>query len=87
VDAHRFERLAADGAAALRAGDARRAADTLREALALWRGRPLADLTSRPLVAAAAHLEDVRATALAAASATSSRVSSRLPPNRGSGGR
>ena len=38
VDALRFERLAAAGSAALRAGDHERAAATLREALGLWRG-------------------------------------------------
>ncbi|TDD64221.1 AfsR/SARP family transcriptional regulator, partial [Actinomadura darangshiensis] len=44
VDACRFERLADEGRAALRAGDARRAAALLREALGLWRGPALADL-------------------------------------------
>ncbi len=44
VDACRFERLAADGAAALTAGDAGRAAALLDEALGLWRGPALADL-------------------------------------------
>ncbi|MEV2270537.1 BTAD domain-containing putative transcriptional regulator [Nonomuraea africana] len=43
VDAHRFERLAAEGRQALRAGDPARAAGRLRQALALWRGAPLAD--------------------------------------------
>lgn len=43
VDAHRFERLARDGGAALRAGDAPRAARLLDGALALWRGAPPAD--------------------------------------------
>ncbi len=49
VDAQRFEALAAAGAAALRAGDPTRAAATLREALALWRGPALADLAEPPL--------------------------------------
>ncbi|WP_399091836.1 AfsR/SARP family transcriptional regulator [Streptomyces sp. BBFR2] len=44
VDLPRFERLAADGAAALTAGDPHRAAALLDEALALWRGPALADL-------------------------------------------
>ncbi len=65
VDAHRFEELAAQGASALRDGDPQRAADTLGEALGLWRGPALADLTSQPLQAAAAHLEDQRLNALA----------------------
>ncbi|MGJ7420622.1 BTAD domain-containing putative transcriptional regulator, partial [Streptomyces cinereoruber] len=44
VDLHRFERLAAEGTAALAAGDAGRAAALLDEALGLWRGPALADL-------------------------------------------
>jgi WD40 repeat protein/DNA-binding SARP family transcriptional activator len=39
-----FEALAADGRAALAEGDAARAGVLLREALAVWRGPPLADL-------------------------------------------
>ncbi|MBP2580206.1 putative ATPase/DNA-binding SARP family transcriptional activator [Streptomyces sp. PvR006] len=53
VDLHRFERLAAEGAAALGAGDPARAAGLLDEALGLWRGPALADLPGRdtdPLV-------------------------------------
>ncbi|HEY6886871.1 MAG TPA: BTAD domain-containing putative transcriptional regulator, partial [Solirubrobacter sp.] len=64
VDAHRFEELAATGAGALRNGDPEHAAATLREALGLWRGPALADLTSQPLLAAAAQLEDQRLAAL-----------------------
>ncbi|MFE8937493.1 BTAD domain-containing putative transcriptional regulator [Streptomyces sp. NPDC007872] len=52
VDARRFERLAADGAAALAAGDAGRAAALLDEALGLWRGPALADLPDRAAEAA-----------------------------------
>lgn len=48
VDVHRFGRLADAGRAALAAGDPHRAADLLREALALWRGEPLADVTDAP---------------------------------------
>jgi DNA-binding SARP family transcriptional activator/streptogramin lyase len=44
VDRYRFERLAAEGKAALEEGDAARSADLLREALALWRGPALADI-------------------------------------------
>jgi DNA-binding SARP family transcriptional activator len=45
LDLHRFERLVTDGELALRGGDARSARDRLRDALALWRGPPLADFT------------------------------------------
>ncbi|MFH8344453.1 ATP-binding protein [Streptomyces sp. NPDC018045] len=47
IDLFRFERLAAEGTAALRAGDPAKAADLLDEALALWRGPALADLPGR----------------------------------------
>ncbi|TXS15740.1 amino acid adenylation domain-containing protein [Streptomyces sp. adm13(2018)] len=53
VDLYRFERLAAEGSAALGAGDPARAAALLDEALALWRGPALVDLPGRdvdPLV-------------------------------------
>jgi DNA-binding SARP family transcriptional activator len=43
LDLERFERLAAEGRRALARGDPERAAQRLREALALWRGGPLAD--------------------------------------------
>jgi DNA-binding SARP family transcriptional activator len=46
VDLHRFESLATAGADALAAGDAPRADELLRQALALWRGEPLSDLDS-----------------------------------------
>ncbi|WP_214106402.1 BTAD domain-containing putative transcriptional regulator [Acrocarpospora catenulata] len=63
VDAHRFERLAAAGRTALRAGDHRRAAGLLREGLALWRGPALADL-SETLAGPAARLEELRLSAV-----------------------
>ncbi|MFG2332529.1 ATP-binding protein [Streptomyces sp. NPDC048604] len=47
VDLYRFERLAEEGAAALRAGEPGRAATLLDEALGLWRGPALADLPDR----------------------------------------
>ncbi|ORT56873.1 AfsR family transcriptional regulator [Streptomyces sp. CB03238] len=47
VDLFRFERLAADGATALGAGDPACAARLLDEALGLWRGPALADLPGR----------------------------------------
>ncbi|WP_030667079.1 BTAD domain-containing putative transcriptional regulator [Streptomyces rimosus] len=47
VDLFRFERLTAEGTAALRAGDPTTAAALLDEALALWHGPALADLPDR----------------------------------------
>jgi DNA-binding SARP family transcriptional activator/streptogramin lyase len=44
LDLHRFERLVRDGRQALVAGRPEEAAATLDEALALWRGPPLAEL-------------------------------------------
>ncbi|MEU9841242.1 BTAD domain-containing putative transcriptional regulator [Actinomadura sp. NPDC048032] len=65
VDASRFERLAAEGRAALAGGDAGRAAALLREALELWRGPALADLPDGETArAAAARLEERRLGAL-----------------------
>ena len=62
VDAHRFERLAREGASALRAGEPGRAGQLLGDALALWRGPALAGVagTRAFATAAAARLEDVR---------------------------
>ncbi len=60
-DAQRFETLVEDGRRALAAGDPATAASQLAEALALWRGSPLADVPATPLVEAAAErLEDLR---------------------------
>lgn len=47
VDAWRFTRKIADGMRQLHDGDARRAGDTLRSAIALWRGQPMADAAGR----------------------------------------
>ncbi|MFE9122451.1 BTAD domain-containing putative transcriptional regulator [Streptomyces sp. NPDC007172] len=47
IDLYVFEDRAAEGAAQLAAGDPGAAADTLRAALALWRGPALADLPER----------------------------------------
>src|SRR5262245_32858040 len=44
VDLGRFDRLAEEGRAALRAGHQEQAATRLRHALALWRGRPFDDV-------------------------------------------
>jgi hypothetical protein len=47
-----FEALVQDGRRALAASDAQGAAGLLAEALALWRGSPLADVPPTPLVEA-----------------------------------
>lgn len=65
VDSKRFERLAREGAAALAGGEAERAADLLREALALWRGPPLADFGSAEFAQPEiARLEELRVSAV-----------------------
>jgi DNA-binding SARP family transcriptional activator/tetratricopeptide (TPR) repeat protein len=57
LDLERFERLVAEAASA----DPRRAARLLREALALWRGPPLADLAYEPFAQShIARLEELR---------------------------
>ncbi len=64
VDAHRFEVLAARGGRELAAGDPGRAAATLGDALALWRGTPFADLPAAPFAGpAVVRLEELRAAA------------------------
>ncbi len=60
VDVRRFALLARAGQQALAAGDARTAAVTLREALALWRGPVLADLAGEVIAADVARLESRR---------------------------
>ncbi len=62
VDAHRFERLAADGSRALRAGLWDEAARASGKALALWRGPALVDATETgdAFTAPAARLADLR---------------------------
>lgn len=62
LDLHLFERLAAEGSAALDAGNPETAATTLRAALALWRGPAFADLPDRHT--AAARPEALRLTTL-----------------------
>jgi DNA-binding SARP family transcriptional activator len=59
-DLDRFRRLADDA----RSAEPERAAALLREALALWRGAPLADLVGEPVAEAAVHLEELRLDAL-----------------------
>ena len=65
LDVDRFEALVDAGRTALGEGDARRASERLREALALWRGPPLADFADEPFAQAeAARLEEERLAAL-----------------------
>ncbi|MFG1805440.1 BTAD domain-containing putative transcriptional regulator [Streptomyces sp. NPDC049040] len=61
VDAHRFQRLAAQGREALLDGEPAAAAGLLRDALALWRGPALADVGDAPFAAAqVVRLEELR---------------------------
>jgi DNA-binding SARP family transcriptional activator len=65
VDAWRFEQLAAAGRHQLTAEDPAAAADTFGRALALWRGRVLADLLLSPgLEPEVVRLEEARLTVL-----------------------
>jgi len=65
VDAARFERLAGAGRDALGRCEAAVAADRFGEALALWRGRALADVAEvEPLALEAARLEELRLVAV-----------------------
>jgi WD40 repeat protein/DNA-binding SARP family transcriptional activator/energy-coupling factor transporter ATP-binding protein EcfA2 len=67
LDAARFERLALDGRRALAAGRPEQAARLLDEALGLWRGPPLAELTFEAFAQTAiARLEEQRLAALEA---------------------
>jgi YVTN family beta-propeller protein len=64
VDLARFERLVHEGQRSLAAGHASHATAQLREALALWRGDPLADFRDEPFARAAiTRLESLRAAA------------------------
>jgi DNA-binding SARP family transcriptional activator len=65
LDLGRFERLAEDGRNALAQGEAERAATLLREAVALWRGPPLADLAYEPFAQPSiSRLEEIRLAAI-----------------------
>jgi predicted ATPase/DNA-binding SARP family transcriptional activator/exonuclease VII small subunit len=65
VDAVTFESLLAETRASLREGDARRAADRVAEALALWRGQALQGLPATPWFSAEARrLDSLRVDAL-----------------------
>jgi peptide/nickel transport system substrate-binding protein len=62
VDVNRFERLAGEGRQALAANAPGEAAADFRQALALWRGSALADLSYEPFAQVEiARLEDLRA--------------------------
>ncbi|GAA0316487.1 NB-ARC domain-containing protein [Actinoallomurus spadix] len=65
IDAHRFTRLIDDAARAAAGGDTAAEAELLREALALWRGEPLADVGSDALRREeAGRLAEMRASAI-----------------------
>jgi DNA-binding SARP family transcriptional activator/DNA-binding beta-propeller fold protein YncE len=65
LDAERFGRLAGEGRRLLEEGDAGAAGERLREALALWRGRALADLAYEPFARMdVERLEELRLAAL-----------------------
>jgi DNA-binding SARP family transcriptional activator len=61
LDMVQFESLLADARASLAGGRPEAAVTALDQALGLWRGRPLANITGGPALAARAHrLEEVR---------------------------
>lgn len=65
LDLARFEQRTSDATSAFARGEAEAAADLLREALALWRGAPLADLAYESFAQVAiARLEEIRLAAL-----------------------
>jgi DNA-binding SARP family transcriptional activator/tetratricopeptide (TPR) repeat protein len=65
LDAHRFERLVAEGRRELAGGRPERAATALEGALSLWRGPPLADLAYEPFAQREiGRLDDLRVGAL-----------------------
>ena len=65
VDLDRFERRTSDAMQALERGDAESAATLLQQALELWRGAPLADLTYESFARTAiARLEELRLAAV-----------------------
>lgn len=65
LDLHRFEQLAREGREALAAENTEQGAARLEEALALWRGPPLADLADAPFAASEiGRLDELRLSAL-----------------------
>src|SRR4051794_9122704 len=82
LDAAVFERLVGEGRAALGRGQAADAAARLGEALALWRGRALADLADEPFAQPEIRrLEELRVAAV------EERGDAELAPRRPGGGR
>jgi YVTN family beta-propeller protein len=78
VDLDRLEQLLAEGRRLLAAGAADAAVETLRTALALWRGAPLADLAYEPFAQTeVARLEELRLAAV------ESRVDAELAAGHG----
>jgi DNA-binding SARP family transcriptional activator/tetratricopeptide (TPR) repeat protein len=64
LDAHRFERLVAEGRSELADGRPERAASAFEDALSLWRGAPLPELAYEPFAQReVARLEDLRVAA------------------------
>lgn len=83
IDIFAFEDSVADGQAAARTRDWETASRTLSEALALWRGTPLVDITSALLHQKnASYLEGLRLSALAKHIEADLRVSSDRAPDR-----
>src|SRR3954451_22945976 len=65
LDLYRFERLTAEAEKALRRQEPERASELLRDALALWRGTPLADLAYESFAQGTiGRLEEIRLAAL-----------------------
>ena len=65
LDLSAFERVSKEAAESLSDGEAQRAAELLRQALGLWRGTPLADLTFESFARAPIErLEEIRLAAL-----------------------
>ena len=65
VDVHRFTKLAQEGRAALESEDPAAAEGALRDALALWRGPPLADFLYEPFAQTEiARLDELRTVVL-----------------------
>ena len=65
VDVGRFEALVAEGRRALQTNEPRQAAQYLRDALRLWRGRPLSDFVYEPFAEGeVARLEEARVAAV-----------------------
>lgn len=61
LDVREFERLSVEGRTLLVDGDAESASRRLRQALGLWRGPVLADLSTGPVLSAhVAHMEETR---------------------------